>query len=69
MRGDSGFCRPKVLRRLDAWGIDYIIGVQKNPTLEWLASIAQVPAARAGTTVVVLVMRTSGSSFKFNYFR
>lgn len=22
MRGDSGFCRPKLLRHLDAWGID-----------------------------------------------
>ena len=39
VRGDSGFCRPKVLRRLDAWGIDYIIGLQKNPTLEWFSAV------------------------------
>ena len=39
VRGDSGFCRPKVLRRFDAWRIDYIIGVQKNPTLEWFSAV------------------------------
>ena len=41
VRGDSGFCRPKVLRRLDAWGIDYIIGVQKNPILNWLCAVPE----------------------------
>lgn len=41
VRADSGFCRPKVLRRLDAWGIDYIIGVQKNPTLLWFSALAE----------------------------
>lgn len=51
VRGDSGFCRPKVLRRLDAWGIDYIIGVQKNPTLQWLSALpAQVIAEQHATT-------------------
>jgi hypothetical protein len=40
VRGDSGFCRPKALRRFDAWGIDYIIGLQKNPTLEWFSAVA-----------------------------
>jgi hypothetical protein len=39
VRGDSGLCRPKVLRRLDAWGIDYIIGLQKNPTLQWFSAV------------------------------
>lgn len=39
VRGDSGFCRPKVLRRFDAWRIDYLIGVQKNPTLEWFCAV------------------------------
>lgn len=39
VRGDSGFCRPKVLRRFDAWGIDYIIGLQKNSTLEWFSAV------------------------------
>lgn len=33
VRGDSGFCRPKALRRFDAWGIDYIVGLQKNSAL------------------------------------
>ena len=33
VRADSGFCRPKALRRMDRWGVDYIIGVQKNEAL------------------------------------
>ena len=33
VRGDSGFCRPRALRRFDAWGIDYIVGLQKNSAL------------------------------------
>lgn len=41
VRGDSGFCRPKVLRRFDAWGIDYIIGLQKNSTLEWFSAVPE----------------------------
>ena len=41
VRADSGFCRPKVLRRLDAWGIDYIIGLQKNSTLLWFSALAE----------------------------
>jgi len=45
VRGDSGFSRPKVLRRLDAWGIDYVLGVQKNPTLEWNSAIAALEVA------------------------
>jgi len=39
VRADSGFCRPKALRRFDAWGIDYIIGVAKNPVLEWYSAL------------------------------
>jgi len=45
VRGDSGFSRPKVLRRFDAWGIDYVLGVQKNPTLEWNSAIAALEVA------------------------
>jgi DDE family transposase len=41
VRADSGFCRPRALRRFDTWGIDYIIGVAKNPTLEWFSAVAQ----------------------------
>ena len=33
VRGDSGFCRATALRRFDAWGIDYIVGLQKNSAL------------------------------------
>ena len=45
VRGDSGFSRPKVLRRLDAWGIDYVLGVQKNPTLECNSAMAALEVA------------------------
>ena len=40
VRADSGFCRSKALRRFEAWGIDYIIGLQKNAALEWRSAIA-----------------------------
>ncbi len=40
VRGDSGFSRPKVLRRLEAWGMDYVLGVQKNTALEWRCAVA-----------------------------
>ena len=33
MRADSGFCRPKALKRFDRWGVHYIIGLQKNAAL------------------------------------
>jgi len=41
VRADSGFCRPRALKRFDAWGIDYIIGLAKNPTLQWQVAIAE----------------------------
>ncbi len=41
VRGDSGFCRPKALRRFDAWGIDYIVGLQKNFALLERVAIAE----------------------------
>lgn len=47
VRGDSGFCRSKALRRFDAWGIDYIIGLQKNVALEWRSAIAMHALAEA----------------------
>lgn len=40
VRGDSGFCRTKALRRFEAWGMDYLIGSQKNAALEWRSAIA-----------------------------
>lgn len=33
VRGDSGFCRPRVLRRLEQRGVDYVLGLQKNTRL------------------------------------
>ena len=33
VRADSGFCRPKALRRMERWGVDYILGLQKNEAL------------------------------------
>jgi hypothetical protein len=42
-RGDSGFCRWKMLRWCDRHGVDYIVGLAKNSRLEamsatWIAS-------------------------------
>jgi len=45
IRGDSGFCRPKVLRRLEAWGIDYVFGLAKNQALESQSAIAMMALA------------------------
>jgi hypothetical protein len=45
VRADSGFCRPRALRRFDAWGIDYVIGLQKNPTLEWFSALPSLALA------------------------
>ncbi|MEW6025625.1 MAG: IS1380 family transposase [Pseudomonadota bacterium] len=42
IRGDSGFCRPKVLRRLEAWGIDYVFGLTKNQALETRSAMAML---------------------------
>ncbi|HET8744750.1 MAG TPA: IS1380 family transposase [Ramlibacter sp.] len=47
VRGDSGFCRSKALRRFEAWGIDYLIGLQKNVALEWRSAIAMQALAEA----------------------
>lgn len=45
VRGDLGFCRSKALRRFEAWGIDYIIGLQKNVALQWRSAIAMYALA------------------------
>jgi hypothetical protein len=37
IRGDSGFCRWKMLRWCDRHGVDYVIGLAKNKVLEKLA--------------------------------
>lgn len=41
VRADSGFCRPKALRRFDAWGIHYIVGLAKNEALINTVAVAQ----------------------------
>ena len=45
VRGDSGFCRPRVLRRLDRWGVDYVLGLQKNTRLLQRTELAEMALA------------------------
>jgi hypothetical protein len=45
VRGDSGFCRPRVLRRLDRWGVDYVLGLQKNTRLQQRSQLAELALA------------------------
>ena len=53
VRADSGFCRPRVLQRLERWGVSYIIGLQKNARLQQEVEFAELALAdqyaRAGT--------------------
>jgi hypothetical protein len=37
LRGDSGFCRPTMLSWCDRHGVDYIVGLARNPRLATLA--------------------------------
>ena len=45
VRADSGFCRPRVLRRLERWGVSYIIGLQKNARLQQEVELAELALA------------------------
>lgn len=45
VRADSGFCRPQVLRRLERWGVSYIIGLQKNVRLIAQGEVAELALA------------------------
>lgn len=45
VRADSGFCRPRALRRMDRWGVDFIIGIQKNEALLHHAHLAALALA------------------------
>ncbi len=45
VRGDSGFCRPRVLRRLERWGVDYVLGLQKNSRLQQQVALAELALA------------------------
>jgi hypothetical protein len=46
VRADSGFCRPRVLQRLERWGVHYIIGLQKNSRLLQQVELAQLALAQ-----------------------
>jgi hypothetical protein len=45
VRADSGFCRPRVLQRLERWGVSYIIGLQKNSRLQLEVELAELALA------------------------
>jgi len=45
VRADSGFCRPQVLRRLERWGVSYVIGLQKNSRLAQQVELAELALA------------------------
>jgi hypothetical protein len=45
VRADSGFCRPRVLQRLERWGVSYIIGLQKNSRLHQQVELAELALA------------------------
>ena len=45
VRGDSGFCRPRLLRRLERWGVDYVLGLQKNKRLLQHSELAELALA------------------------
>lgn len=47
VRADSGFCRPKALRRFEQWGVHYIIGLQKNAALLKRVELAELALADA----------------------
>ena len=46
-RGDSGFCRWKMLRWCDRHGVDYIVGLAKNPVLTKLSATFMAGAENA----------------------
>lgn len=45
VRGDSGFCRPRALRRFEKWGLQYIIGLPKNAALLYRVELAELALA------------------------
>ena len=45
VRADSGFCRPRVLRRLERWGVDTVLGLQKNARLLQHTELAELARA------------------------
>lgn len=47
VRADSGFCRSQALRRFERWGVDYVIGLQKNAALLQRVALAELYLADA----------------------
>lgn len=47
VRADSGFCRPRALQRFERWGVDYVIGLQKNSALLQRVALAELYLADA----------------------
>jgi hypothetical protein len=45
VRADSGFCRPRVLQRLERWRVGYVIGLQKNSRLQQDVALAELALA------------------------
>ena len=45
VRADSGFCRPRVLQRLERWRVNCIIGLQKNSRLNEQVALADLALA------------------------
>ena len=45
VRADSGFCRPRVLQRLERWRGTYVIGLQKNSRLQQDVALAELVLA------------------------
>jgi hypothetical protein len=45
VRSDSGFCRPRALRRFEKWGLHYIVGLQKNASLLQRLALAELTLA------------------------
>ena len=47
VRADSGFCRPRAMRRFEQWGVHYIIGLARNETLQYRVELAELALAEA----------------------
>lgn len=51
MRGDSGFCRQRLIRWCERRHVGYVIGVARNTRLHWVVAVweAELEAAFAAT--------------------
>jgi hypothetical protein len=47
LRGDSGFCRWRLMRWCERHGVDYILGLARNPVLEYRARFHMMKAEQA----------------------